>query len=66
MSRDIGPLGRLGRWSATHRRMVMFAWVGIVVSLGVLAPRAEQAEHGFGIVESFDVVGIPQETDVAG
>jgi RND superfamily putative drug exporter len=47
-SRSVGPLGRLGRWSATHRRIVAFAWVGIFVSLAVLAPRAEQALSGGG------------------
>src|SRR4051812_31823648 len=44
----IGPLGRLGRWSATHRRAVVLAWIGVVVCLGVLAPRAEQALSGGG------------------
>src|SRR6266508_2464881 len=48
MSRGIGPLGRLGRWAATHRRAVVLAWVGVVVCLGVLAPRAEQALSGGG------------------
>src|SRR3954469_13998595 len=44
----IGRLGRLGRWSATHRRAVVLAWIGVVVSLGVLAPRVEQALSGGG------------------
>jgi RND superfamily putative drug exporter len=43
-----GALGRLARWSATHRRAVALVWVGIIVSLGVLAPRAEQALSGGG------------------
>ena len=41
-------LGRLGRWAATHRRAVVLAWVGIALSLGVLAPRAEHALSGGG------------------
>ena len=48
MGRGIGPLGRLGRWAAAHRRVVVFAWVVVAVCLGVLAPRAEQAQSGGG------------------
>ena len=44
----VGPLGRLGRWAATHRRSVVLAWVGVALCLGVLAPRAEQALSGGG------------------
>ena len=46
--RAVGPLGRLGRWAATHRRTVVLAWVGVAVCLGVLAPRAEHALSGGG------------------
>src|SRR4051812_4042987 len=46
--RPVGPLGRLGRWAATHRRRVLLAWVAVAVCLGVLAPRAEQALSGGG------------------
>src|SRR3712207_2937090 len=46
--RPVGALGRLGRWAATHRRRVVFAWVVVAVCLGVLAPRAEQALSGGG------------------
>jgi RND superfamily putative drug exporter len=46
--RPVGALGRLGRWSATHRRGVVLAWVVVAVCLGVLAPRAEQALSGGG------------------
>jgi RND superfamily putative drug exporter len=45
---NIGPLGRLGRWTATHLRVVAAAWVVIAVALGVLAPRAEKALSGAG------------------
>ena len=46
--RGLGPLGRLGRWAATHRRTVVLAWVVVAVVLGVLAPRAEHALSGGG------------------
>ena len=46
--RGLGPLGRLGRWAATHRRTVLLAWVVVAVVLGVLAPRAEHALSGGG------------------
>jgi putative drug exporter of the RND superfamily len=46
--REIGPIGRLGRWAATHFRVVVAAWVVIAVGLGVFAPRAEQALSGAG------------------
>src|SRR5690349_24344310 len=51
MSRDqlhVGPIGRLGRWTAAHFRIVMAAWVVVAVGLGVFAPRAEQALSGAG------------------
>src|SRR5918912_3054158 len=48
MNPVVGPLGRLGRWAATHRRTVVLAWVGVAVCLGVLAPRAEHALSGGG------------------
>jgi RND superfamily putative drug exporter len=47
MRRD-GILGRLGRWSASHRRTVTLLWVGVAVGLGVVAPRAEHALSGGG------------------
>jgi RND superfamily putative drug exporter len=45
---EIGPLGRLGRYAATHVRAVVLAWVGIAVVLGALAPRVETALSGAG------------------
>jgi putative drug exporter of the RND superfamily len=45
---QIGPIGRLGRWTATHFRIVAAAWVVVAVGLGVLAPRAENALSGAG------------------
>ncbi len=48
----VGPIGRLGRWSATHGRVVAVAWVLIVVGLGILAPRVETALSGAGWEDS--------------
>src|SRR5213595_3402381 len=45
---QVGPIGRLGRWTATHFRAVAAAWVVVAVGLGVLAPRAENALSGAG------------------
>ncbi len=45
---ELGRLGRLGRWAATHRRTVVLVWVGVAIGLGVLAPRAEHALSGGG------------------
>ena len=47
-SSTIGPIGRLGRWTARHFRIVAAAWVVVAVGLGVLAPRAENALSGAG------------------
>ena len=43
-----GPVGRLGRWTATRFRTVAIAWAVLVVILGVLAPRVETALSGAG------------------
>lgn len=43
-----GPIGRLGRWAATHFRAVLLAWVVIVAALGFFAPKAEHALSGAG------------------
>ncbi len=44
----VGPIGRLGRWTATHFRAVVAAWVVIAVAAGVFAPRVEHALSGAG------------------
>ncbi len=44
----LGPVGRLGRYAATHRRRVFVAWAIVAVGLGVLAPRVETALSGAG------------------
>ena len=43
-----GPLGRLGRWSASHRGSVFLAWLAIVAVLAVFAPSVEHALSGAG------------------
>ena len=45
---NVGPLGRLGRFMATHRRAVAISWLVIVVVLGALAPLVEKALSGAG------------------
>ena len=45
---EVGPLGRLGRWTATHFRAVAAAWVLIAIAAGIFAPRVEQALSGAG------------------
>src|SRR3954468_21703761 len=47
-TRRLGALGRLGRWSARHRRAVFVSWALLAVTLGALAPRAEHALSGGG------------------
>jgi len=44
----VGPIGRVGRWTADHVRTVVVAWVVIAVGLGAFAPRAEHALSGAG------------------
>src|SRR4051794_35133648 len=48
VTRRLGALGRLGRWSARHRRAVFVSWALLAVALGALAPRAEHALSGGG------------------
>ncbi|HWK19120.1 MAG TPA: MMPL family transporter [Solirubrobacteraceae bacterium] len=44
----LGPVGRLGRYTATHFRVVLIAWLLIAVVLGFFAPRVETALSGAG------------------
>ena len=44
----VGPLGRLGRWTAGHGRVVALAWLVLALPLGILAPRVEHALSGAG------------------
>ena len=47
MSR-LGPIGRLGRWTANHFHAVAIAWALVALALGVLAPKVEHALSGAG------------------
>ncbi len=44
----VGPLGRLGRYTATHFRAVVVAWIALGLVLGFFAPRVETALSGAG------------------
>ena len=44
----LGVFGRLGRWSAQHRRTIFVAWAVLIIGLGALAPRVEHALSGGG------------------
>ena len=44
----LGPIGRLGRWTTTHFRIVAAGWVVVALGLGILAPRVETALSGAG------------------
>jgi len=43
-----GPIGRLGRFTATHVRLVAVSWLVVAVVLGFFAPRVETALSGAG------------------
>src|ERR1035437_7950513 len=43
-----GPIGRLGRFTATHFRAVLVGWLAVAVVLGFFAPRVETALSGAG------------------
>jgi RND superfamily putative drug exporter len=47
MSR-VGPVGRLGRYTASHFKVVLAGWLAVAVVLGVFAPRVETALSGAG------------------
>jgi putative drug exporter of the RND superfamily len=44
----VGPIGRLGRYTATHLRSVLVGWLLIALVLGLFAPRVEKALSGAG------------------
>ena len=48
MNTKYGPLGRLGRYTATHFKLVVIAWVVVAVAFGIFAPRVETALSGAG------------------
>jgi RND superfamily putative drug exporter len=43
-----GPIGRLGRYTATHFRTVLAGWVVVAIALGFFAPKVETALSGAG------------------
>ena len=45
---SVGPIGRLGRWTADHIRVVVAGWAVIALGFGIFAPRAEHALSGAG------------------
>ncbi len=45
---QVGPIGRLGRYTATHFRTVMVGWLLVALVLGFFAPRVEKALSGAG------------------
>jgi putative drug exporter of the RND superfamily len=47
-SSTLGPVGRVGRWTASHFRAVLLAWVVVAIGFGVFAPKAEHALSGAG------------------
>ena len=44
----VGPLGRLGGWTAGHVRIVAIAWALVALALGAFAPKVETALSGAG------------------
>ena len=44
----VGPLGRLGGWTARHVRVVAIVWAVVAVAFGAFAPRVETALSGAG------------------
>ncbi len=44
----VGPIGRLGRYTATHFRVTLIGWLIVAIGLGVLAPKVETALSGAG------------------
>src|SRR5690348_9885209 len=47
-TRTLGPIGRLGRFAATHPRRVLIVWALLLLTTGVLSPRVETALSGAG------------------
>jgi RND superfamily putative drug exporter len=43
-----GPIGRLGRYTATHFRTVAIGWLVLAIGLGFFAPKVETALSGAG------------------
>jgi len=48
LSVAVGPIGRLGRWTSDHVRVVATSWVLIAIVFGAFAPSVESALSGAG------------------
>jgi RND superfamily putative drug exporter len=44
----VGPVGRLGRYTATHFKVVLVGWLVVAIGLGIFAPQVETALSGAG------------------
>src|SRR6516225_8026181 len=45
---NVGPIGRIGRYTATHFRLVLVGWLVVAIGLGFFAPKVETALSGAG------------------
>jgi RND superfamily putative drug exporter len=45
---SVGPIGRLGRYTATHFRVTLVGWLILAIGLGFFAPKVETALSGAG------------------
>ncbi|HTP22729.1 MAG TPA: MMPL family transporter [Solirubrobacteraceae bacterium] len=45
---SVGPIGRLGRYTAVHFRVALVGWLIVAIVLGFFAPRVETALSGAG------------------
>src|SRR6516165_2954313 len=45
---NVGPIGRIGRYTATHFRVVLVGWLVVAIGLGFFAPKVETALSGAG------------------
>ncbi len=45
---SVGPIGRIGRYTATHFRVVLIGWLVVAIGLGFFAPKVETALSGAG------------------
>ena len=62
----LGPVGRLGRFAATHRAATFAVWGVMAVALGFLAPRVETALSGAGWEASgSESVAVRKQADAA-
>ena len=47
-AQNVGPIGRIGRYTATHFRVVLVGWLVVAIGLGFFAPKVETALSGAG------------------